>query len=92
MQVVGLLTVLFRAIRPRRIGIPVDDRSQATPSGDGDSVRPAHCYSGCGVLFWSSLVVSLSLGFVTAYPVNPWLVRRGVKSGMQNSAALEPLL
>lgn len=44
------------------------------------------------VLFWSSLVFSLSLGFVAAYPVNLWLVRRGVKSGMQNPATIEPSL
>lgn len=40
------------------------------------------------VLFWSSLVVSLSLGFLAAYPVNVYLVARGVKEGMQNPAAL----
>lgn len=36
------------------------------------------------VLFWSALVFSLSVGFVVAYPVNVWLVHRGVKEGMQN--------
>lgn len=33
-------------------------------------------------LFWSSLVVSLSLGLAAAYPVNVWLIRAGVKEGM----------
>lgn len=33
-------------------------------------------------LFWSSLVVSLSLGLAAAYPVSVWLVRAGVKEGM----------
>ncbi|MBD3337247.1 MAG: DUF4396 domain-containing protein [Candidatus Eisenbacteria bacterium] len=36
------------------------------------------------VLFWSSLVVSLSLGFLAALPVNILLVHFGVKEGMQN--------
>lgn len=35
-------------------------------------------------LFWSSLLFSLSLGFVAAYPVNVLLVSRGVKEGMAN--------
>lgn len=33
-------------------------------------------------LFWSSLVVSLSAGLLTAYPVNVLLIHLGVKSGM----------
>lgn len=35
-------------------------------------------------LFWSSLVVSLSLGLFAAYPVNVLLVWRGVKEGMMD--------
>ncbi|MBD3162793.1 MAG: DUF4396 domain-containing protein [Candidatus Eisenbacteria bacterium] len=35
-------------------------------------------------LFWSSLVVSLSLGFLAALPVNVLLVRYGVKEGMHD--------
>lgn len=34
--------------------------------------------------FWSALVVSLTLGFWAAYPVNVWLVARGVKEGMHD--------
>jgi hypothetical protein len=34
------------------------------------------------VLFWSSLIVSLTVGLVVAYPVNVLLVKLGVKSGM----------
>ena len=30
------------------------------------------------VLFWGSLAVSLALAFVAAYPVNRWLVARGL--------------
>ena len=38
-------------------------------------------------LFWSSLVFSLSIGFLAAYPVNVGLVSAGVKEGMQNPTA-----
>lgn len=34
-------------------------------------------------LFWSGLVLSLSVGFSAAYPVNVALVNLGVKSGVQ---------
>ncbi|MBD3671649.1 MAG: DUF4396 domain-containing protein [Gammaproteobacteria bacterium] len=33
-------------------------------------------------LFWSSLIVSLSLGLLAAYPVNVALIKLGVKEGM----------
>ncbi|MEE4119716.1 MAG: DUF4396 domain-containing protein [Paracoccaceae bacterium] len=36
------------------------------------------------VLFWSSLVVSLSLGLLAAWPVNVALVALGVKEGMHD--------
>lgn len=36
------------------------------------------------VLFWSALVVSLSVGFVAAYPINVLLIRQGVKEGMMD--------
>ncbi|WP_254279931.1 DUF4396 domain-containing protein [Haloarcula marina] len=39
-------------------------------------------------LFWSSLVLSLSLGFLAAFPVNLALVRFGVKEGMENPAEM----
>lgn len=32
--------------------------------------------------FWSALIISLTLGFVAAWPVNCFLVKRGVKEGM----------
>lgn len=35
-------------------------------------------------LFWSSLVFSLSMGLIAAYPVNVLLIRLGVKRGMHN--------
>ncbi len=36
------------------------------------------------VLFWSSLVFSLSIGLLAAYPVNVLLIRMGVKKGMHS--------
>jgi len=36
------------------------------------------------LLFWSSLVFSLSLGLVAAYPVNVLLIKLGVKEGMHS--------
>jgi len=39
------------------------------------------------VLFWTSLVVSLSAGFIAAYPVNLLLIRFGVKQGMASPKA-----
>lgn len=38
-------------------------------------------------LFWGALVFSLSLGFLSAFPVNVVLVHLGVKEGMANPAA-----
>ena len=35
-------------------------------------------------LFWLSLVVSLTCGLLAAWPVNYWLIRRGVKEGMMD--------
>lgn len=40
------------------------------------------------VLFWLALALSLSLGFLAAFPVNVALVRVGVKEGMQNPAEM----
>ncbi|MFB6196502.1 MAG: DUF4396 domain-containing protein [Haloplanus sp.] len=39
-------------------------------------------------LFWMALALSLSLGFVAAFPVNVVLVRFGVKEGMKNPAEM----
>jgi hypothetical protein len=36
------------------------------------------------VLFWTSLIVSLSAGLLVAYPVNVILIRLGVKGAMAN--------
>jgi hypothetical protein len=36
------------------------------------------------VLFWSSMIVSLSCGLIAAYPVNVILIRLGVKAGMMD--------
>ncbi|MBK5969123.1 MULTISPECIES: DUF4396 domain-containing protein [Thiorhodovibrio] len=39
-------------------------------------------------LFWNSLIISLSLGFAAAYPVNALLIRLGVKQGMHDPRAM----
>lgn len=39
------------------------------------------------VLFWSSLIVSLTVGLVAAYPVNVLLVQLGIKGGMGDPRA-----
>jgi hypothetical protein len=36
------------------------------------------------LLFWTGMVLSLSVGFLVSYPVNVLLVSRGVKGGMQD--------
>jgi len=36
------------------------------------------------VLFWSSMIVSLSCGLIAAYPVNVILIRFGIKAGMMD--------
>lgn len=41
------------------------------------------------VLFWTGLIFSLSIGLFVAYPVNVFLIHRGVKSGMQDPTELD---
>jgi hypothetical protein len=41
-----------------------------------------------GVLFWTALALSLSLGFVAAFPINVLLVKFGVKEGTKNPAEM----
>lgn len=38
--------------------------------------------SAAQALFWASLIFSLTMGFIAAYPVNVVLIRMGVKKGM----------
>ena len=40
------------------------------------------------VLFWTSLVFSLTMGLLAAYPVNLLLIHFGVKEGMMNPAKM----
>lgn len=40
------------------------------------------------LLFWMALALSLSLGFIAAFPINVALVRFGVKEGMKNPAEM----
>jgi hypothetical protein len=39
-------------------------------------LSPAH------VAYWLLMQIGMALGFLTAYPVNVWLVRRGIKEAM----------
>ena len=41
-------------------------------------------------LFWNSLIISLSLGLLAAWPVNVWLVKHGVKGGMADPRETDP--
>jgi hypothetical protein len=34
------------------------------------------------VEFWFMMQIAMLAGFVTAYPVNWWLIRRGIKEAM----------
>jgi hypothetical protein len=38
------------------------------------------------VLFWASLAVSLALAFVAAFPVNRWLIARGLGHAVAHGA------
>ena len=38
------------------------------------------------VVFWASLAVSLALAFVAAFPVNRWLIARGLGHAVMHSA------
>jgi hypothetical protein len=40
------------------------------------------------VLFWTSLLFSLTMGLLAAYPVNVLLIQLGVKEGMMNPRML----
>jgi hypothetical protein len=33
-------------------------------------------------VYWFGMQIGMCLGFVTAYPVNAWLIRRGIKEAM----------
>ena len=38
------------------------------------------------ILFWGSLALSLALAFVAAYPVNRWLIARGLGHAVMHGA------
>ena len=40
-------------------------------------------------IFWSSIIVSLSLGLLAAYPINVLLIRFGIKDGMMDPRMTE---
>ena len=39
---------------------------------------PGHLHSDCPA-YWLLMQIGMLFGFVTAYPVNLWLIRRGIK-------------
>jgi hypothetical protein len=42
---------------------------------------PHHIHPDSPV-YWFGMQIGMCLGFLTAYPVNVWLIRRGVKEAM----------
>jgi hypothetical protein len=38
------------------------------------------------ILFWASLAISLALAFVAAFPVNRWLIARGLGHAVVHGA------
>jgi hypothetical protein len=42
---------------------------------------PHHLHADSPV-YWFLMQVGMCLGFLTAYPVNAWLIRRGTKEAM----------
>lgn len=67
----GVITETGSIVAMETVAIGVD-RSLARDAGLGNP------------LFWTSLAVSLTAGFLAAYPVNLLLIRFGVKRGMHD--------
>jgi hypothetical protein len=40
-----------------------------------------------GLLFWGVMALATMAGAVTAYPINSWMVRRGLKHGMMTASS-----
>ena len=40
-------------------------------------------------LFWGVMSLATVAGMITAYPINSWMVRRGIKHGMMSAGAME---
>jgi hypothetical protein len=48
---------------------------------------PGAMDAGLGdILFWGSLALSLALAFVAAFPVNRWLIARGLGHAVMHGA------
>lgn len=50
-------------------------------AGTGALPGPASCRPNSPV-YWFGMQVGMILGFLTAYPVNAWLINRGIKEAM----------
>ena len=49
---------------------------RATIAADLAAVQPDHA------AYWLLMQAGMILGFLTSYPANSWLIRRGIKEGM----------
>lgn len=45
-------------------------------------VPDGHALHPDSPVYWASMQLGMCLGFLTAYPVNAWLIRRGIKEAM----------
>ncbi|MFI6073943.1 DUF4396 domain-containing protein [Actinoplanes sp. NPDC051343] len=42
----------------------------------------SRCRTPDTAAYWFLMQIGMALGFLTAYPVNAWLIRRGIKEAM----------
>ena len=60
-------------------------------SGDGRLMmgRDMRAMDPRELLYWGVMSLGIGVGFVTAYPINWWLVRKGLKHGLMTERARE---
>jgi hypothetical protein len=56
------------------------DEPPDKPGWVATSIGVSHCGAGC--VYWFGMQIAMIIGFGTAWPVNRWLIRRGVKEAM----------
>lgn len=71
----GLPQALRAVLIAEGLSIVVMEAAEVTAQLTIPGLREAHLASG---LFWGGMLLSLAAGFTAAFPVNLWLVRRGV--------------
>jgi hypothetical protein len=42
------------------------------------------------LVYWGTMALAISVGFATAYPINWWLVSKGLKHGLMTVRAAAP--